>query len=155
VFEATGAKASKVDRILGHVHMAETGGTSLNGMLALNYERVCGHKGYSHSYVNYQKNCRFDDPALMKNLWGEGRVDPAVMDKIGYEDFDYISQESSWVSWKRLEVGRTHGTRSTCAVPRAHRPNNFRVQLPKQIHCLRPGPCFTGQKVLRITPRLT
>jgi len=30
--------------IFGHLHMMKTAGTTLNGELALNYERVCGHK---------------------------------------------------------------------------------------------------------------
>ena len=29
-------------RMYGHVHIAKTGGTSLNGMLANGFERVCG-----------------------------------------------------------------------------------------------------------------
>ena len=36
---------SKNDIIYGHVHVAKTGGTSLNGMLANKFERVCGNKG--------------------------------------------------------------------------------------------------------------
>lgn len=34
--------------LYGHVHMAKTGGTSINGILANKFERVCGHKGESH-----------------------------------------------------------------------------------------------------------
>lgn len=30
----------------GHVHMAKTGGSSVNGILANKFERVCGNKGY-------------------------------------------------------------------------------------------------------------
>lgn len=33
------------DKIFGHIHMAKTAGTELNGILAARYERVCGHKG--------------------------------------------------------------------------------------------------------------
>jgi hypothetical protein len=29
-------------RVIAHLHMVKTGGTSLNGQLALNYEQVCG-----------------------------------------------------------------------------------------------------------------
>ena len=42
--------------LVGHVHMAKTAGTSLNGLLASRYERVCGHKGYS--YDSYGANLR-------------------------------------------------------------------------------------------------
>ena len=44
--------------VIGHVHMAKTGGTTLNGLLALNYETVCGHKGYSFDY--FKANQRFN-----------------------------------------------------------------------------------------------
>ena len=39
--------------IYGHVHIAKAGGTTLNGILANKFERVCGHKGYS--YDAYQR----------------------------------------------------------------------------------------------------
>ena len=31
--------------LYGHVHIAKTGGTSLNGIMANTFERVCGHNG--------------------------------------------------------------------------------------------------------------
>ena len=34
--------------VIGHVHMAKTSGTTLNGNLSMHFERVCGHKGYSY-----------------------------------------------------------------------------------------------------------
>ena len=33
------------DKIIGHLHVAKTAGTEINGELAAHYERVCGHKG--------------------------------------------------------------------------------------------------------------
>ena len=33
------------DKIFGHVHIAKTAGTEINGELAAHFERVCGHKG--------------------------------------------------------------------------------------------------------------
>lgn len=33
------------EKIFGHVHMAKTAGSEINGELAAHYERVCGHKG--------------------------------------------------------------------------------------------------------------
>ena len=44
------------ETVVGHVHVAKTAGTSLNGLLASRYERVCGHKGYS--YDSYGANLR-------------------------------------------------------------------------------------------------
>lgn len=52
--------------IFGHFHMAKTGGTDLNGELALRFERVCGNKGYS--YDAFQANLRFNNSASHK-LW--------------------------------------------------------------------------------------
>ena len=40
-----------------HIHMAKTGGSYVNGALALNYERACGEKG--NSYDAYQANRRY------------------------------------------------------------------------------------------------
>lgn len=52
------------DVISGHIHMAKISGTTINGGLALNYERVCGHKGYSYVYAQAQSMIRtpFDAP---------------------------------------------------------------------------------------------
>ncbi len=36
---------TRYDKIIGHLHMAKTAGTEINGELAAHYERVCGHKG--------------------------------------------------------------------------------------------------------------
>ena len=47
-------KVTRKNITYGHIHMAKTAGTTLNSMLALNFERVCGHKGYSFDY--YQAN---------------------------------------------------------------------------------------------------
>ncbi len=33
------------EKIFGHVHIAKSAGTEINGELAAHYERVCGHKG--------------------------------------------------------------------------------------------------------------
>lgn len=48
--------------IFGHLHFMKTGGTTLNGELALNYERVCGHKGWSYDafLVNKRANSSTD-----------------------------------------------------------------------------------------------
>lgn len=90
--------------IYGHVHIAKTAGTSLNGMLALNFERVCGHKGYSHDFTNFNK--RGSQPDIISDRYGEGfdrgRVPFWIMDEEGFEDCDYISQERSAEWWTRF-----------------------------------------------------
>jgi len=85
----------------GHIHMAKTGGTTVNLMLASRYERVCGHKGYS--YDRYQSNAQaarqhVNQVGALKsigfpNKFSRARVPPAMMDEIGWEDCDYISHE--------------------------------------------------------------
>lgn len=94
----------------GHIHMAKTGGTSLNGLLALNYERVCGHKGYSYDY--YQANIRFNGTtnwmgvidlySKMGRNFNRGRVFPDILYEIGFEDCDWISHEIDASFWKRF-----------------------------------------------------
>lgn len=45
VDEGTDDGCSGGNKIFGHVHMAKTAGTEINGELAAHFERVCGHKG--------------------------------------------------------------------------------------------------------------
>lgn len=98
--------------VIGHVHMAKTGGTTLNGILALNYEKVCGHKGYSLDY--FQANQRFNNTSqgwmkvedaysAQHARYNRGRVHPQIMDEIGYEDCDYISMEANFGWWQRFD----------------------------------------------------
>ena len=57
------------DVIYGNTHMAKTAGTSINGIFANNFERVCGHKVYS--YDAYQANKIFKEKAHnINNAWG-------------------------------------------------------------------------------------
>ena len=99
--------------VYGHVHMAKTGGTSINGILANQFERVCGHKGYSYDF--FQSNRRHKTAGVgaahdfVHKHWNEWsadrqRVPLPIMDEIGYEDCDWISLEESWSAW-----GPRHG----------------------------------------------
>mmetsp|Transcript_16393 Transcript_16393/g.35437 ORF Transcript_16393/g.35437 Transcript_16393/m.35437 type:complete len:297 (-) Transcript_16393:47-937(-) len=94
------------DVLFGHVHMAKTGGTSLNAILANKYERICGHKGYS--YDAYRENERFkkmkNEGKRVVNSEMEGtrsRVSYRIMEDIGFEDCDYISHEIDYNYWIR------------------------------------------------------
>jgi len=100
------------NNIFGHVHMAKTAGTELNGLLASRYERVCGHKGYSFDY--YQHNERIkaqnktwtpttilgDSVSEKKGNFNRGRVPASLMKQRGYEDCDYVSHEVGYRFWK-------------------------------------------------------
>ncbi|CAB9498825.1 expressed unknown protein [Seminavis robusta] len=102
--------------VYGHVHMAKTGGTNLNGMLATRYERVCGHKGYSYDAIAHNQRTRewqastekygdglytlHDSITQIKPNYNRGRVPPKVMFEIGFQDCDWISLEDpGWRAW--------------------------------------------------------
>ena len=78
--------------IYGHIHVARTGGLSLNGMLAQKYERICGNKGYS-------SQSSWD---VVEKESGQRKAD--AMEMIGFEHCDYISHEVGWRFWQRLQV---------------------------------------------------
>jgi hypothetical protein len=97
--------ATTTNKIYGHVHIAKTAGTSLNGMLANKYERVCGHKGYSHNA--YQANERAKVKVMTgvhtsvagNATYGPDRVNDKDMVDMGSEDCDWISHETDWRFW--------------------------------------------------------
>ena len=116
--------------VYGHLHYAKTAGTTLNGRLASQYERVCGNRGYS--YDAYQFNQRVEQQLHQHNRtsipaqqtgqkdainkafeqnWNRGRVPPAVMEEIGYENCDYISLEDRWTVWDRLLLHNNNDNR--------------------------------------------
>jgi len=96
-------------KIFGHVHISKTAGTTLNGELAARFERVCGHKGYSYdafqanlrekSRSNGTKDDENDFISLVNPGFNRLRVPPEVMDEIGYEGCDYVSNEIDWHFW--------------------------------------------------------
>lgn len=99
------------DVMYGHVHMAKTGGTYLNGFLANKFEKVCGHKGYS--YDAYQANERFKKKTSINNNitnleYGRDRVQFSTMKQIGFEECDFISTEQTWKFW--LQFNDFHDT---------------------------------------------
>jgi hypothetical protein len=97
--------------IYAHIHMAKTGGTSINGALAQNYERVCGARGYSYDshqvserFKNtpHQKLHEMDDSIHQlrpKTGANRGNVPLWFSDEIGYEDCDFVSLEAPWQKW--------------------------------------------------------
>jgi len=125
-----GLKYTRQTHIFGQVHMTKTGGTSLNGELALNYERVCGHKGWSTDAYNTNERVRkraeknknrtrtnakdwrkvrdsytLANKARAKsrdNLFSRGRVPKWIGDEIGYHDCDYIIEERPSEFWMQF-----------------------------------------------------
>lgn len=107
------------EKIIGHVHMAKTAGTEINGELAVHFERVCGHKGYTYDFVKFNQNTQeiqlkrgCDDletcvkPDLVsrsKRGYNRGRVPYEVMkDEIGWDNCDYISIERGSWEWNGI-----------------------------------------------------
>jgi hypothetical protein len=98
----------------GHVHVAKTAGTEVNGELASHFERVCGHKGYSYDAYQFNERVqnhntkngggRVSDDLISNQYKGHnrGRVPLEVMQEIGFDDCDYISLEAPWESWLQL-----------------------------------------------------
>lgn len=102
--------------VYGHVHMEKTAGTTLNGVLASHFDNVCGHKGYSYDYNQYNKrtkeymdehdgkfnNHNGDSINKLNRGYSRGRVPHAMMDEIGFESCDYISLEQNGKKWHEV-----------------------------------------------------
>ena len=103
--------------IYGHIHAGKTAGTSLNGNLSVQYERVCGSKGASFSAIQKNElvlNGKWTTPSWGGEPWvvpkklpnGCKKVNlltklrPDTWNEIGYEDCDYISREIHWTYWR-------------------------------------------------------
>ncbi|EJK57382.1 hypothetical protein THAOC_22578, partial [Thalassiosira oceanica] len=107
--------------IYGHVHIAKAGGTSLNGILANKFERVCGHKG--SSYDAYQRNekakkAEENGGSLIRGNFGVKADKYFRLGKAGFEDCDYISQEKEYGFWhEQFPNGKLHGVPVELHVP--------------------------------------
>lgn len=91
--------------LIGHIHIAKTAGTTLNGNLSLLFQHICGHKGYS--YDSLQRNIRYtqkkgDSISKHDPSFSRSRVPPTLMEEIGFEDCDWISHEVEWTFWRRF-----------------------------------------------------
>lgn len=99
----------------GHLHMAKTAGTEINGLLAAGYDHICGNKGYSLDYYQYNERVRnstdFDVRSIVTDdvsyrsqdaTMNRGRIPFNIMEEIGFEDCDWISLEKSWQIWPQL-----------------------------------------------------
>ena len=103
--------------VFGHVHVAKTAGTTLNGNLSLNFERVCGHKGYSYDANKVNERFKRSSGNISEQIdtiarthpgYSRARVPHDIMEEIGFEDCDWISVEDSWTFWKQLHVSSQH-----------------------------------------------
>jgi len=112
--------------VYGLLHMAKTGGTTINGELAMRYERVCGNKGFSHDFnvinaflkekrdardarialtqergrrVLYNNDARRKVNRKGQNIFNHGHFVPAVMVEVGFQDCDYVANEIGAKFW--------------------------------------------------------
>jgi len=109
--------------IYGHVHMAKTGGTSINGIFANKFERVCGHKGYSFDAYSDNERAKRDKNAKPPRI-----VLPRMVE-IGFEDCDYVSMEGSWTDWNTNFANDTfHGVSVELHVPCRERIDHLMSQ---------------------------
>ncbi|KAL3931557.1 MAG: hypothetical protein SGBAC_011253 [Bacillariaceae sp.] len=81
--------------------MAKTAGTNINGYLAGSHERICGHKGYSYDYYQYNEREKGKGKKWLRPF-GRGKVRNRTMHSIGYEDCDWISLESHHHDWEEI-----------------------------------------------------
>ena len=94
----------KYDPIYGHLHIAKTAGSTINRNFSLNFQNVCGHKGYSYDAIASLKreksNFKKDDlysKYYKSRSWIQ--VPFEIMEEIGYESCKWISHETSWEFW--------------------------------------------------------
>jgi hypothetical protein len=118
--------------VYGHVHVAKTAGTEINGELASHFERVCGHKGYSYDAYKFNKRVKASgESANLKHAskdmiskqykdFNRGRVPLQVMQEIGFEDCDYISLEAPWKKWTRFKEWPSLELHVPCRDPLSH-----------------------------------
>mmetsp|Transcript_23048 Transcript_23048/g.46025 ORF Transcript_23048/g.46025 Transcript_23048/m.46025 type:complete len:375 (-) Transcript_23048:133-1257(-) len=105
----------------GLLHMQKTGGTTINGELAMHYERVCGNKGYSHDYYSSNKKIRSKKENLnrkngtkrmlylandarqnshvFQSVHAHGHFVPFFIEEIGLHDCDFVANEIGAPFW--------------------------------------------------------
>jgi len=103
----------------GHIHMAKTAGTELNGMLASRFDGICGNKGYSFDYFQHNERVRSqnktwtngkiigDSVSISSRRYNRGRVPDSLMQERGFEECDYVSHETDHGFWATLGSNET------------------------------------------------
>ena len=96
--------------VVGHVHVAKTGGSTINQMLANKYHGVCGNKGYSFDY--YQANLRGKSKKRVGHVvdsvhkqypgYDRTRVPLQLMFERGFEACQWVSLEHDASTWHKL-----------------------------------------------------
>jgi hypothetical protein len=118
--------------VYGHVQVAKTVDTEINGELASHFERVCGHKGYSYDAYEFNKRVKasgenatlehtsMDLISIQYKDFNRGRVPLPVMEEIGFEDCDYISLKAPWETWNKFKEWPSLELHVPCRDPLSH-----------------------------------
>lgn len=99
--------------LYGYLYIAQTAGTEINGRLAAQYDHVCGSRGYSLDYYQYNERLRNStrnhDPMLdsiseatLDPTQNRGHIPYSIMQEIGFEDCDWVSLEEPWQAWSNI-----------------------------------------------------
>jgi len=101
----------------GLVHMARSGGSVINHILALKYERVCGNKGYSYNAYEKNEQKRLHPPvrnkikvtrkSQVKFMKNQGKIIEEAIYSSGFDDCDYIAMEIKAYKWQK-HMGDLH-----------------------------------------------
>ena len=94
------------------MHIAKTAGSTLNRNFSLFFENICGHKGYSYDALAVYNREMNDKPlqdlySRTQGGYNRIRVPYQIMDEIGYESCQWISNEIAWNWWQRFETWYT------------------------------------------------
>lgn len=99
--------------LIGHIHVAKTGGSFLNQLLANEYENVCGNKGYSFDfYQATKKHMIYKDKLHQKDsitrlypnsYFSRLCIPLSIMLERGFENCDYLSIEQNIFFWQRFK----------------------------------------------------
>ena len=103
------------DVVFGLVHMAKTAGTTINGALAVHFERVCGNKGFSFDAELWNKK-RLEKLASKghRRLSSEKETPSSQetnahhphigehTELMDFEECDYIAEEMDWTGWSEF-----------------------------------------------------
>lgn len=150
------ASALLCNGLIGHIHIAKTGGSTLNQQLANKFHGVCGHKGYS--FDSYQARRRNNGDVTLGYVkdsinrvyenYDRTRVPEEIMFERGFEACHWVSFESDMHVWKHFENwGEPLELHLPCRDPVEHFMSQVNHE-EKKIHCASFRPAVDAGKYL-------
>ena len=89
--------AARNETMILHLHLAKLAGSSFNRHMARNFERVCGHKGYT--FDQPYDNRPHTDSRTFPRKFHANRVHPDTMASRTFFDCDFVSHEVTANWW--------------------------------------------------------